>query len=363
MTANAYTVTDAEQARTKTAQPSNTDLLSAITARIADLEDRISRKREEEEQLNQHLNNGHDARRNLQEQAEQSRQRQEHLREETKKLAQGGTELSARLDRVKSKENDLKEQTQKKSDKVKQVRERIEELKETTSGLEAHLKKQVHRQEDIEDELKEIESRVEQESEKRKSKEVLGRLRDLAERENSLQVELKEVRYLKVEIPRSIKENLQRETDLKEKLIKVEGKESDFAEKLRAKTHKREQIELELSTSSQTEARLKAELEVETETGNRVMAQLQELDTDIKQKEQELGSVKGEIAQLMSELAEAKLEETKARDLAQSEREKVECLEAERGSVSVRDETLESLVDEVVKPAHSKTHDASQLAV
>ena len=166
-------------------------LLLEVSARIRDLEEKISRTKEHEDQLNQQLGNGGEAVHNLKDQIQQSKRKKEHLQKQLNSQTQSKEELLTRLDRMKSKENNTQEQAQKKTDKVKQIMTDLEELKEATSGLKAHLEKQVHRQEEIAQELADITGEVDRESEKRKSKEVLGKLKDLAERENTLQVELK----------------------------------------------------------------------------------------------------------------------------------------------------------------------------
>ena len=219
--------------------------------------------------------------------------------------------------------------------KVSQVKLELDQLKEATSGLDAHLKKQVHRQTEIEEELRDLGAQVDDQAGKRKSKEVLARLRELAEWENTLQTELKEVRYLKVEIPRQVLENSQREHKLTAKVTKVEEKESNFRELLTAKTNKRRQIEVELSTTSEAETHLKEKLELETETGNRLQVELEELEAELEQNERELRSVTDELAELMTELDKAKLDEAEEKELEQ-----------EREMTAVRDETVTSLVDE-----------------
>ena len=344
------TMTDVEDGKsTKTSEHvESRGFLHDVDARIRDLEEKISRTKEREDQLNQQLGNGRDALRNLKDQIEKSKQNKEHLQEQLNSHTQCKEELLARLDRIQSKENKIQEQAQKKSDKVKQIKTESEELKEATSGLKAHLQKQVHRQEDIARELEDISDEVDQESEKRKSKEVLGRLKDLAERENTLQVELKAVvRYLKVEIPRQIEENCQEEEKLKNKLLKVEEKESSLKESLRAKSNKRKLVESDITTCCETEALLKEKLELETGTENRLNAQLEELETAIEQNEQELRHSRNHLAELMSELDKAKIDEAQARDLSEKETKEARSLETEQGQVSVRDTTLESLVDDL----------------
>jgi len=224
---------------------------------------------------------------------------------------------------------------------VNQVKVELEQLREATSGLDAHLKKHVHRQAEIEQELRDIVGQVDEEAGKRKSKEVLGRLKELAEWENTLQTELKEVRYLKVEIPRQVRENSQREEKLRSKVVKVEEKESNLKELAAAKTNKRKQIEDELSTVREAETHLKEQLALETETGNRLKVQLEELEVDLEQKEQELRSVTDELAELMSELDKTRLDEAQARLVVEKEEEQ----EPEMYAV-IRDETVTSLVDE-----------------
>lgn len=203
---------------------------------------------------------------------------------------------------------------------------------------------------------------MDEESNKRKSKEVLGKLKELSERENTLQTELKEVRYLKVEIPRQLRENSQREGELKGKLSRVEEKESNLTELLTAKRNKRIQIEADLAIASQTESRLKEEMELEMETGNRLKTQLVELETAIEQRERELRAVKDELVELMTELDKAKLEETKSTDLLEKEGDCSDpCFEPSgAGEKSVnRDETLTFVVDELSPSSHGSVHGSS----
>jgi len=202
---------------------------------------------------------------------------------------------------------------------------------------------------------------VDEESNKRKSKEVLGKLKELAERENTLQTELKEVRYLKVEIPRQLRENSQREGELKGKLASVDEKESNLTELLTAKKNKRKQMEAELAIASQTESRLKEELELESETGNRLKTELEELETGIEQREGESRAVVDELVELMDELDKAKLDQAKSRDLLEKPVENEPCLERAGGGEEWvnRDETLMSVVDELPSASHGSVHGSS----
>ena len=315
---------------------------------MSDLQETIRRKQVRETELIDQLKQCYSARDTLQDEVTSSQQHAHLLQQRVIAQTHSRDEMAAKLEKVAEKERALREQAQKKTGKVRQVTADLEQLKEATSGLDAHLKKQVHRQSDIEDELRELAGQVEHESEKRKSKDVLGRLKDLAERENTLQAELKEVRYLKVEIPRQVRENSERETELKAKLVRVKAKEADFVDKLTLQTYKRQQLETEVAAACETETQLKRELELETETGNRVKAELGELRAGIEEKELELRNLKDELVELMTQLDKAKEDETLQAKLAmtQKEHEQVECLEVERGLISARDETLESIVDE-----------------